>query len=379
MIDTIKLAYPLDNRLLALLDGCAERLQKLSPDGEILWEKSIVRGDVMPSHYSGLRISIRRVNELYSFLNEDQSRNIGDLAFFEFSLQKWQSPSAYNNRNTTIATDMLALHEWILTLSRALEYEFDPEGFRLYRVDLSQNFLLKHGKPADYIRCLEITFSRHPTADNRLERTGYAVYQRSSWLGKKLYYKGQEFLDVERKKHKTIYTDRYCANELTESETYTPDQLQPLTPTEINELMSMVRFEVEFKRDYFQRYKMATIHMIPKLVERFNQEKNKYINIPLIARGEVQGEFALSPSEYFIIELVRVHGLKRAKEVYLLKKSERSWYHHQRQLAGRGIHLSALDNSKYRYSEEERFINPEQKDYQLELAPFQEDYLQMAA
>ena len=125
MIDTIKLAYPMDRTLYRLLDQNAEKLQKIAPDGEVLWEKSVVRGDCMPSHYSGLRITTRTKRDLVEmgfdpkFIDCDN-----DLAFFEFSLQKYQSPSAYNNHNSSVQNDLLALAEWVKQLSIALGYVF---------------------------------------------------------------------------------------------------------------------------------------------------------------------------------------------------------------------------------------------------------------
>ncbi|QEM68244.1 hypothetical protein FO488_08755 [Geobacter sp. FeAm09] len=370
MIDTIKLAYPLDRKLNLLLEQSAERLQKISPDGEILWEKSVVRGDCMPSHYSGLRITTRQAKDLLDLgfaVKDDTSSK--DVAFFEFSLQKWQSPSAYNNKNTSLETDLLALHRWIHSLSIALGYDFTPERFAIYRVDLSQNFLMLNASPVDYLRVLELRLSKHPTSDERTERKGHMIALRSSWVGKKLYYKGQEFLDVERKKHKHLYSDKYCADD---AQVDRCSELVPLSPSEIDDLMRMVRFELEFKRHYLTRYQMDKIKDIPKLVERFDNEKAKYIDIPILVKGEIRGVLALSAHENQIIELVRRFGLKEAKNQYTAHKSERSWYQHKRNLASRNIHLEALDNIEYRYTGLEIFHNPEQLKFQMQLAPFQE-------
>lgn len=375
MIDTIKLSYPLDYTLFRILDNNAERLQKVSPDGEILWEKSLNRGDFMPSHYSGLRVTTRRKQDL---LNAGFSglEKIKDVAFFEFSLQKWQSPSAYNNKNTRLETDMAALLDWIKKLSSALDYVFVPEKFSLYRVDLSQNYLLNNSSPKDYLRCLELSFSRHPESDSKTERNGHMIALRSAWVGKKIYYKGQEFLDVERKKHRSIYTDSYCGGD---KENDNPCDLVPLTPQEIDLLMRMVRFEVEFKRQYLSRYDMTTINDIPKLTERFDNEKSKYINIPILVKGEFKGALLLSAIENMIVDSVRRFGLKEAKNQYVARYSERSWYRNKRNLAARNIYLEALDNLEYRLEGADIFINPEMINFQMVLAPFQENDLPLAA
>lgn len=376
MIDTIKLSYPLDLTLYRLLEDNSERLQKISPDGEILWEKSVNRGDFMPSHYSGLRVTTRRVKDLRDagFIIKN---SVKDVAFFEFSLQKFQSPSAYNNKNTTIETDMDALGCWINNLASALGYEFQIERFDVYRVDLSQNYIMNNASPKDFLRSIELTLSRHPESDNRTERNGNMIALRSSWLGKKIYYKGQEFLDVEKKKHRYIYSDAYCGGD---KETANTTGLVPLTASEIDDLMRMVRFEIEFKRHYLARYDMEKIKDIPRLLERFETERNKYINIPVLVKGEFTGVLALSPLENMIVDCVRRFGLKEAKNQYLSRYSERSWYRNKRNLASRNIHLEALDNIEYRYTGLEIFHNPEQISFYMELAPFQEiDGFQQAA
>ena len=173
MIDTLKVSYPLDRRLAVLLDEKSERLQKVSPDGEVLWEKSVVRGNCMPSHYSGLRITTRKKKDLLDmgFINLQES-NLPDVAFFEFSLQKYQSPSAYNNKNTDLDVDIQAFYVWVSALSSALEYDFLIAQFELQRVDFSRNYLIQNSTVLDFLRSLELTFSRHPTADTRLERKG---------------------------------------------------------------------------------------------------------------------------------------------------------------------------------------------------------------
>lgn len=373
MIDTIKLAYPMDRTLYRLLNENAEKLQKIAPDGEVLWEKSVVRGDCMPSHYSGLRITTRTKRDLIemgfdpAFIDCEK-----DVAFFEFSLQKYQSPSAYNNYNSSVENDLLALAEWVKQLSTALGYIFVLERFDLYRVDLSQNFMVRNAHPKDVIRCLELHLSRNPEADSKTERSGHMVALRSNWLGKKLYYKGQEFMDVERKKHRHIYTDAYMAGE---RDNINPSLMQPLSSSEIDDLMSMLRFELEFKRAYLKRYKMAKIISITSLVERFNSEKAKYLQVPVLSRGDLN---LMSPQETQLVDLVRVHGYQNAKNMFISHYSERSFYRNKRGLAGRSIFLESMENIENRLTGKEVFINPERLNFQFELAPFSEPYSKAA-
>lgn len=373
MIDTIKLAYPMDRTLYRLLNENAEKLQKIAPDGEVLWEKSVVRGDCMPSHYSGLRITTRTKRDLIemgfdpAFIDCEK-----DVAFFEFSLQKYQSPSAYNNHNSSIQNDLLALAEWVKQLSTALGYIFSMERFDLYRVDLSQNFMVRNAHPRDVIRCLELHLSRNPDADSKTERTGHMVALRSNWLGKKLYYKGQEFMDVERKKHRHVYTDAYMAGERDQAN---PALIKPLSSSEIDDLMSMLRFELEFKRAYLKRYGMSKVISILSLVERFETEKAKYLNVPVLSRGDLD---LLSPQENHLIDCIRRHGYVNARNMFIDRYSERTFYRIKRGLAARSIHIEALDNIEHRLSGLEVFHNPERLNFQFELAPFLEPYKQAA-
>lgn len=368
----------MNRTLYRLLSENAEKLQKIAPDGEVLWEKSVVRGDCMPSHYSGLRITTRTKQEMIEMgFNPEYVDCSKDVAFFEFSLQKWQSPSAYNNHNSSIENDLLALAEWVKQLSAALDYVFVLEQFELYRVDLSQNFLVKNANPCDVIRSLELHLSRHPESDSKTQRTGHAIALRSSWMGKKIYYKGQEFLDVERKKHRYIYTDAYMAGE---RDNTNPSQMKPLSSSEIDDLMSMLRFELEFKRSYLKRYEMKNINSILKLVPRFETEKAKYINVPVLTRGDLDGlgAFSLAPQESQLIDAIRRYGYIDAKNKFISKYSERSFYRFKRSLVGRGIHLEALDNLEFRFKGIEVFHNPEHLSFQFDLAPYLEPY-KMAA
>jgi hypothetical protein len=375
MIDTIKLAYPMDKALYRLLNENAEKLQKVAPDGEVLWEKSVVRGDCMPSHYSGLRITTRTKRDLIEmgfdpdFINCDK-----DVAFFEFSLQKFQSPSAYNNHNSSIENDLLALADWVKQLSAALGYIFALDRFELYRVDLSQNYMIRNAHPTDVIRCMELHLSRNPEADSKTERYGHMVALRSNWIGKKLYYKGQEFMDVERKKHRHIYSDAYMAGE---RENLSPCLFRPLSSAEIDDLMSMLRFELEFKRSYLKRYGMTKIISITSLVERFNNEKTKFINVPVISRGEID---SLSPQEHQLIDCIRVHGFQAGKFNFINRYSERTFYRIRRSLQARSIpiHLEAMENMENRLTGQNVFFNPERHAFQFDLAPFLEPFKKAA-
>lgn len=337
---------------------------KVSPDGEMMWEKSMVKDDFMPSHYSGLRVATRTKKDLLDAGYSKVKASFPDLAFFEFSLQKYQSPSAYNNRNTHLHADLSALAAWIINLSAALTYPFDSDQFELYRVDLSQNFLVLNASPSDFIRSLEMSFSRHPDSDGRMSRSGHAVFLRSRWLGKKIYSKGKEFLDVERKK-RNFYSDKYC-NEGTEI--YSGD-LVPLSFGEISDLMRMIRFECEFKSPYLKRYEIKRIQDIELLCERFELEKAKYTVVPVL----IDGDPRLSAREEQVINLVRRVGLHEAKKCYLQSHSERTWYRIKRELAARSIHLEALDNIEHRSKGPDIFYDREKVEFQLIPAPYADE------
>lgn len=280
MIDTIKLAYPLDSLLLQLFDKCTERLQKISPDGDLLWEKSSVRGDSMPSHYSGLRITTRKKQEMIDLGFASKSAKIKDVVFFEFSLQKWQSPSAYNNKNSQISSDMDALNRWIRELSLSLSYVFQRDLFMLYRCDLSRNFLLLNASIDEYMRAAEISFSTHHASDGKMFRNGHGIAHRSpDYLGKKIYSKWHEFFDVERKKHPHLYNLQYLTGE---QQTDFKTELQPLSAQELADIQKMLRFEMEFKRKYMEAHCMKTIDDIPKLVPQFEQECTKFMSVALL-------------------------------------------------------------------------------------------------
>ena len=367
MIDTIKLAYPLDSELDRLLETKSGLLQKISPDGEVLWQKYMMNNVDMPSHYPGLRVTFRKRQDLKD-AGYKVNPSLPNLAFFEFSLQKYQSQSAYNNRNTTLQTDLIALAAWINDLSTAFGYPFDPDQFELCRVDLSMNLLVLNASPVDMIRSLELSFSRHPNSDGKMSRYGHAISLLSRWLDKKLYYKFKEFLDIERKKQK-IYSDKYCDGD---AKNYT-DKIVPLSAYEINDLTRMIRFECGFKLPYLKRHGIRRIQDIKLLCERFESEKAKYTNVPVLIDGDPRFS---SAREEQVINLVRRLGLLKAKLFFIQNHSERSWYRVKRELAAKSLYLEALDNIDLRTKGLEILHDRKKLDFQLIPAPYadQEPY-----
>ena len=377
MVDTIKIAYPLTGTLYRLLEDRSERLQKISPDGEILWQRSVVLGDCMPSHYSGLRITTRTRRDLIDMgFNPDFIDTESDLAFFEFSLQKYQSPSAYNNYNSSIENDILALRHWITELSAALDYVFSFDNFTLYRCDLSENSQLINCYPPHFIRSHELHFSRHPESDSRLQRHNTSVSLRSSWIGKKIYYKYQEFMDVERKKHFSVYTPAYLAGE-TDLERASDIQFTPLTLEEIKHLSSMVRFEIEFKRAYLKRYNMCKLINILDLVPRFYAEKEKFFNVPLITNDQLS---TMTLQERSLVSLVQDFGYQSGKAQFLNHYSARYFYKLKKSLLARGIDLDSLENMKNRAAVKDLVtISQDANAFIFEQSAFYEPFLDRAA
>lgn len=374
MIDTIKLAYPLDSTLSMLFDKHTERLQKISPDGDLLWEKSTVRGDCMPSHYSGLRVTLRRKSDMLDLGFDSVSSKIKDLVFFEFSLQKWQSPSAYNNLNTHLSTDLKALDRWIRDLSCAVEFVFRRDLFTLYRCDLSRNHLLLNAKIEEFIRCAEITFSTHHASDGKMFRTGHSIAHRSpDYLGKKIYSKWHEFDQVERKKHPYLFGFNYLTGQ-TDAHIYKTD-LKPLSTSELADLQRMLRFEMEFKRKYMEAHNMRTIDDIPKLVPKFEQECAKFMSVALL--DKMTPDF--TPQEKEVVEFVRIKGYKSGRDQYVSKYSRATWFRHKASLAQRGVFLESLDNSEFRLKGLDLFYNPERLQFQLIEAPYADYDLAAAA
>lgn len=378
MIDTIKLAYPLTRELRLLFDKYTERLQRISPNGEIEWEQKKVRleHDDFTSSYSGLRIFLREISDCLDlgfpaeFFNSSVKR-IKSLVFFEFSLQKWQSPSAYNNLNTTLQTDLNALSRWISELSLALNYDFVEDDFILYRVDLSRNFNLLNCSPPQYFRCAEIHFSNHPSADGKHDKIGYCLAHRSpGYLTKKIYWKGSEFNDVERKKRREVYTPSYIAGDFHYPCT---GPFVPLRPDQIDDLQRMIRFEMEFRRAYLEKNEMRKIIDIIKLLPRFEKESKKYFTVPLIVKGQVIAQLDLSPSESMVIDMVRRFGLKGGKQEFLKIRKLRQWYNIKKDLSSKSIYLESLDNHEYRYHGTEIFVNPEVLAFQFEESAYSDD------
>jgi hypothetical protein len=221
-----------------------------------------------------------------------------------------------------------------------------------------------NASPSDLIRSLEVCFSRHPDSDGKMSRSGHSVFLRSKWLGKKIYSKGQEFHDVERKK-RPFYSDKYC-NEGTE---ICSGDLVPLSIHEISDLMRMIRFECEFKSPYLKRYEVQRIQDIERLCERFELEKAKYTNVTVLIDGDVR----LSAREEQVINLVRRVGLLEAKKGYVQAHSERTWYRIKRELAARSIHLEALDNIEQRSTGPEIFHDRKKIEFQLIPAPYADE------
>lgn len=376
MIDTIKLSYPLTDNLYRLIDERSERLQKISPDGDVIWERSFLSGESMPSHYSGLRISTRTRRDLIEMgFNPDFIDTDNDLAFFEFSLQKWQSPSAYNNYNSSLDNDLMALRSWVKDLSFALGFVFSFDLFRLYRVDLSRNLFLYQCYPPVFIRSLELHFSKHPDSDARLSRHNTSVALRSNWIGKKIYHKYQEFIDKEVPKHRSVYTNAYLAGE-TDFERPDGCLFDPLTLSEIKDLSSMVRFELEFKRAYLKRYDMCKIIDITKLLDRFNTEIDKVFNVPLITDDKLA---TITLQERSLVSLVQDFGYNGGKSAFLQNYSTRYFYKIKKSLLSRGIDLDNIENLKNRASVKDLATLSEQAQFRFDHAHYYEPFLSRAA
>ena len=120
---------------------------------------------------------------------------------------------------------------------------------------------------------------------------------------------------------------------------------------------------------------MAKVISILSLVNRFNTEKAKYLNVPVLSRGDLD---LLSPQENHLIDCIRRHGYMDSKNMYIDRYSERSFYRIKRNLIARSIHIEALDNIEHRLTGDEIFHNPERMNFQFELAPFLEPYKQAA-
>lgn len=332
-IDTIKLSYPVDGLLLSKYFTFSDRFQKISPDGEVIWERTMCQTS-LPSHFSGLRIN---------YVNAAEMQKQGFVVVqsrmeFEFSLQKWHSETGYNNKNTAIGFDMLMLYAWIKTLSEVFEYDFKNELFVPCRVDISENYILKNGSIDDFIRSLELKFSSHVNGEKKIMRFDGAVQYGSTWIGKKIYSKFREFEAIEKKKHRRMYA-------IKEGETMKQENgKRILNESEISELVRMLRFEVEFRKKFLQKKGIHSIESIPLLMERFAVEKQKYLTVKNIRSGDV----TLSATEYKIVDLCKRYGYQGAKEKYMEERTEQAFYKHRRNLIQKGIYLEAIINADWR-------------------------------
>lgn len=348
MIDTIKMAYPMDQRLKELIENNSHRLQKISPNGEVLWEKGVCQ-DALPSHFSGLRITTQSGLTLM----QQGFKNARDMAFFEFSLAKFLSDTAYNHRNTPLEVDIAGLKIWSEAISEALQFIFDIEFWVLYRVDLAENFILEGVGVEEYLRCLELRFSRAPQGERFNRYRGGLAYG-SSWIGKKLYWKYLEFMDIERKKWaayrglKLFSNERECGADKdkgaeTQAKGITIDK-RPLTVEEIEKLFPMLRFELEFRRAFLSRHEITNISSIPNLLAYYEKEKEKYMSVERLRSSPLK----LSPRQFQVLDMVKRLGTREAKSDFLTNNSPATWYRVKKDLALIGIFLEAIDNYEWR-------------------------------
>jgi hypothetical protein len=333
VIDTIKLSYPVFPELVTLIEANRERLVKLSPSGEVVWEKSWVK-DALPSHFEGLRMSLLDGKGL----RNQGFTNARTLVQFEFSLQKWQSETGYNNKNTTIEQDLEAFDRWISLLSDCCGFQFEKELFELYRVDLSQNFILQGvSSVEEYLRALDVKFSRHPNGENVTKYKG-CIFYGSSWISKKIYWKWLEFQEIERKKKKNYYIDRMIEGENTMGSVfYMHNGKKPLTSEEINGMLRMLRFELGYKRTYLDRTGIIRIPDIPKLLDKYEEERQRYMTVKKLGDG-----IRLSNAEYVIVDLCKRYGVNGAKAEYCKTHTERAWYKHKRNLVSKGVYIESI-------------------------------------
>lgn len=343
MIDTVRLAYPADSRLMALFDSFAERLQKISADGEVIWERSFCH-EALPSSFSGLRVTL----QMGSDLKKEGFTHARSLVFFEFSLQKWQSDTGYNHENTSLADDLLALDGWVGLLSYQLDYDFWPENFEVYRVDLSQNYILENGSVPDFLRSLELKFSRHENGEKKLMRFDGALQYGSRWIGKKLYHKFGEFQKNYFKGKSALYGLYNSGVSMDEIKKQNGGK-RILNETEITSLTRMLRFEVEFRRMYLQRNKIIKFKALPQLLERFEKEKETFLSVKA-----VPSEVSFTDGEHRVFQLVKVHGLVKAQQIYLETKSRASWFRIKSSLLAKGVRLESFVNDKWRLDEKEQ-------------------------
>lgn len=328
MIDTIKLRYPADEYLVSLFDKYSESLYKCSPDGEVLWERKSCQ-DYLPSHFGGLRVNTFNPSHFNSKVFSQ------DFLTFEFSLQKWQSETGYNQDNTSIEHDINCLHEWVNSLSNELQYVFQIDKFVVYRIDLSENLELINGAVPDYLRSLEIKFSR---GAEKVHRYPGGIMQGSSWLSKKIYWKWGEFESIEKKKNRGLYAfsediDKKPFNKIK----------RPLTIIEQGKLVRMMRFEIEFRRDYLKKHSKDKVINICDLRAKFLEEKNKFITTKRLKDG-----IGLLPVEYIAVDLTKRFGLSGAKIEFTKLYTERYWYKTKRNLRAKDVYLESIVNEDFR-------------------------------
>lgn len=337
MIDTIRLAYPSSPYLISFFEKHSERLQKLSADGEIEWERSFCQKS-LPSSFGGLRVMIQRASESPSFVK------LRDLILFEFSLQKWSSDTGYNESNTSLEDDLLALDGWIGLLSHEVGYDFKTSLFDVQRVDFSTNYILKKGSVPDYLRSLELKFSRHENGEKKLMRFDGAVQYGSSWIGKKLYHKFAEFISSKgyRKKHKALYDKLAEGVPMNEIRILNGGK-RLLNENEISSLARTLRFEVEFRRKFLAKANLTKIVDLPKLLERFDEEKKHYLTVKKITEGA-----NLSSSEFQVVELCKRLGPTGAKQEFLKTKNPATWYRIKKRLQAKDIYIESIINSDWR-------------------------------
>jgi len=337
LIDTIKLSYPADETLINLFGSYAERIQKLSADGEILWEKSYCQTSI-PSSFSGLRVTVQNAQEM-----QLQGFKVSkSLIFFEFSLQKWQSDTGYNEKNTSIEDDFYALVEWIDLLSTVFKYNFESKNFELYRVDLSQNYILEKGSVPEFLRSLELKFSRHENGEKNLMRFPGAIQYGSRWIGKKIYYKLAEFQQGYYKQKADLYRQLAEGVSMEKIKVLNGGK-RLLNEVEITKLARTLRFEVEFRRMFLKKHNIKKIVNLPQLVARFDKEKKHYLTAKKIS--EVTN---LSGAEYQVVDLCKRHGATVAKQEFCRIKTERYWYKIKRQLQAKDIFIESITNEDYR-------------------------------
>lgn len=339
LIDTIRLSYPASETLIKIFDKYSERLQKLSPDGEILWEKTYCQ-NALPSSFSGLRVNLQLASDMQA-QGFNTKRN---LIFFEFSLQKYQSDTGYNESNTTLENDIDVLKNWVRLLTWMLDYDFVENLFELYRVDIATNFILECGSIPEFLRSLELKFSRHVNGEKKLMRFDGALQYASRWIGKKLYHKLPEFFSSNGyfKKHKDFYNLLAGGADMEKIRALNGGK-RLLTDDEMTTLGRTLRFEVEFRRMYLKKHNITKIVDLVQLKERFEKEKQHYMTSKKLTEG-----LTLSPSEYYVVELCKRHGPTEAKNEYLKTRKERTWYHTKKQLIGKGVYIDSILNQEWR-------------------------------